>query len=241
MLIVLCVRSTVPAAATLSNGLDIWRLLVSAMPLAMVKLPPRSLNAVLAPGPWRSSGICARADLADHLGDVDAFDGAVAHGDAALSGQGRLDLVGGGARAADLKRQLGVTFEQAELSGIGQQGLGLDAVDEEVAGEGGHRLGGIEHELAAGVSVIKLHAAQRRIQHAVAEGEAERARPELEMSDAGLAHIEIDVGVEGGRRGCRRRRRATGPSPARASSRAQIARLASAAFPLPARAPARRQ
>ena len=59
---------------------------------------------------------------------------------AALAGKRRLDLVGGGARAADLKRQLGVAFEQAELSSVGQQRLGLDAVDEEIAGEVRHRL-----------------------------------------------------------------------------------------------------
>ena len=50
--------STLPAAATFSSGLVIWRLFVSMMPFAMVKLPPRSLNAVLAPGPWRMSGTC---------------------------------------------------------------------------------------------------------------------------------------------------------------------------------------
>ena len=61
------------------------------------------------------------------------------------------------------------------------------------------------------MSVIEVHAAERGVQHAVAEGKTERARPDFEMKDAGLAHIEIDVGVEGGGRG-RLRRHGSGGS-----------------------------
>src|SRR3990170_6523981 len=105
-----------------------------------------------------------------------------------------------------------MAFEQAELRGVGEKRLGLHTFEAEVAGEGGNRLCGIEHQLAAGVPVIKIHAAKRCVQHAVAEGKTKRARPELEMRYARLAHIEIDVGVEGGgwggrvRRGSDRRR-----------------------------------
>ena len=57
------------------------------------------------------------------------------------------------------------------------------------------------------MAVIEVHAAERCVQHAIAESKAERARTELEMGHAGLAHVEVDVGVEGGGRGDRRRRR----------------------------------
>ena len=110
-----------------------------------------------------------------------------------------LDLVGGAAGAVELKRELGLARDHAELRGVAQKRLRLDAVEAEIAGEGGHRFCRIEHDLAGGVPVIKLHAAERRGQDAVAEGDAERARAKLEMGDARLAHIEIDVGIEGGR------------------------------------------
>src|SRR3990170_6917486 len=99
-----------------------------------------------------------------------------------------------------------MAFEQAELRGVGEKRLGLDTLEAEVAGEGGNGLCRIEHQLAAGVPVIKIHAAERRVQHAVAEGKTKRPRPEIEMRYARLAHIEIDVGVEGGGWGGRRRR-----------------------------------
>ena len=175
------------------------------MPSLMVKVPPRSVKAVLAPGPWRRSGISPGAERADHLGEVDALDRAVAHGNAALAGERGLDLLGVPARAAQLKRDLGASLEHAELGGIREQGLGLDAVEEKIAIEGGNLFGSVEHELAARVSVIKLHAAERGIQYAVPEGKAERARPKLEMEDPGLAHIDIDVGIEGCRLGGGRR------------------------------------
>ena len=53
-------------------------------------------------------------------------------------------------------------------------------------------------ERAAGTAAVKLHAAERGVHYAVAEDEAERARADVEMADAGLADIEIDVGIEGG-------------------------------------------
>ncbi len=118
MLIVLCVRSTVPAAATLSSGLVICRLLVSAMPFLMVKAPPRSLNAVLFAGTLAHFRDLTLADLADHLGEVDAVDRAVAHGEAALALQRGLYLFGVRARAGDLEGELGVAFEHAELRGV---------------------------------------------------------------------------------------------------------------------------
>ena len=67
--------STLPAAATFNSGLVICRLFVSMMPFAMVKLPLRSLNAVLAPVPAHV-GDLPLADRADHLRQVHALDGA---------------------------------------------------------------------------------------------------------------------------------------------------------------------
>src|SRR5262249_8105015 len=67
-------------------------------------------------------------------------------------------------------------------------------------------LGGVERDLAARVSIVELHAAERRVEHAVVEGDTERAWTELEVANARLPHIHIHIGVELGRmRGrCRR-------------------------------------
>ena len=85
MSIVLCVRSTVPDAATLSSGLVIWRLLVWAMPLVMVKAAAEVVEGRLGARALTQIGISTRAELADHLGDVDALDRTVADGEAALA------------------------------------------------------------------------------------------------------------------------------------------------------------
>src|SRR5262245_54970414 len=138
----------------------------------------------------------ASADLIDHLGEVYAFDRAVAHGNAALTGKGRLDLVAVVSRAAELKRELGASFEQAHSGGIGQEALDLNAIEQEVAVESGNLFRRIEHELAGRMSVIEVHVAERGAQDAVAEGKTKRTRSKLEVEDAGLAHIEIDVGIE---------------------------------------------
>src|SRR5262245_50622383 len=134
----------------------------------------------LGVGPLAQLRNLARADLIDHLGDVDAFDCAVAHGNAALTGKGRLDLLAVVARAAELKRELGAAFEQAHLGGIGQEALDLDAIEQEAAVESGNLFRRIEHELAGRMPVIEVHAAERGVQDAVAEGQTERTRAKLE-------------------------------------------------------------
>src|SRR5262249_47450787 len=61
--------------------------------------------------------------------------------------------------------------------------------------------------------IVELHAAERRVEYAVVEGNAERAWTELEVTNARLPHIHIHTGVELGRvrrrcrRGCLRCRR----------------------------------
>ena len=178
------------------------------------------------------------AERADHRGKVDALDRAVAHGEAALALQRGLDSVRIAAGAAQVKGELGAAREHAELRRIAQQRLGLDAVERKLPVKAGTGLDGIEHEFAGSMAVVELHAAERRSQDAVAEAEAERGRPELKMRDARLAHIEIDVGIERGRRA--RRKPAGEAGAAQPHFGRGLPGLRIQALPVPARAPARR-
>ena len=49
------------------------------------------------------------------------------------------DLLGASAGAVQLKGELGTTLEHAELSGIGEERLGLDAIELKIPGKGWYR------------------------------------------------------------------------------------------------------
>ena len=162
-----------PAADTLSRGLRHLQIARLGDAVLDGEGAAEIAKRRLIPGPLAHFRNLTLADLADHLGEVDAVDRAIAHGEAALALQRRLYLFRVRSRAGDLQRELGATFEHAELGGVGKQRLRLHAVETEIAGELGNRFRRIEHELAGGVPVIEIHAAERRIQHAVTECETE--------------------------------------------------------------------
>src|SRR4029079_12659354 len=125
----------------------------------------------LVPGTLEHFGDLTLADLADHLGEVDAVDRPIAHGETALTLQRGHDLVRVGPTAGNLERELGAAFEHAELRGVREQRLGLHAIEPDIAGELRNRFRRIEHELAGGVPVIEIHATARGVQHAITERE----------------------------------------------------------------------
>ena len=113
----------------MSRGLVISRSLVSAMPFVMVKAAAEIAERRLVRRDPEQFRDLALAELADHLGEVDAVDRPIAHGEAALALQRGHDLVRVGPAARDLERELGAAFEHAELRGVREQRLGLHAIE----------------------------------------------------------------------------------------------------------------
>ena len=165
----------------------------------MLKVPPNELNGRLGAGALLQIGHLAGADALDQLGQIDAFDRAVGDVDAAIAGERMLDIVAAAAGAAQLQGDIGAPGEQIEPGGAGEKRLHRYIVELEIAVEGRHGLRGIDGDLAAALPVIKLHAAESRVEHAVAQGQADRGRPDSHARNLGLAHIHVDVGIEGGR------------------------------------------
>ena len=144
---------------------------------------------------WHAAG----ADARDQLGQVDALDRAVGNVQAALAANRLLDLFGRAAAAGQLQLDPGAAGDEVESGGAVEQRLHRDIVQHDVAGEGWHGLGAIQRELAAALPLVKLHRGQVGVEHAVAQAEAERARPDHEPRPSGLVDVHIDVGVEGSR------------------------------------------
>src|SRR3974390_2687188 len=100
----------------------------------------------------------AGTEARDQLGQVNAFDRAIADVDAAPAGKRPPDFIPSTTCTAQLQRDLGAASEQVEPGDAVKKRLRRDAVERKIAGEGWDLLRGIERELAGALSIIELSA-----------------------------------------------------------------------------------